>query len=259
MSIDYTTHAANHRDNGTVVLLGSLGTTAQMWEPQVAALGEKYQVITPDVRGHGNSPAPEGAWTISDLAADIIDVLDREAVGRAHFAGLSLGGAICQQIAIDYPDRVVSLTLSSTAPKFGTPQAWREKAEVVRERGTAALADGVVRNWFTDACFENNPALPNHFRKMVTDCSDVGYIGCCGALASFDARERLVDITAPTLVIAGKQDTSTSLDVVTSLHDGIVGSTMVVISPAKHLLSQETPEYYTAALLAHIDGVTGSR
>lgn len=255
MAIDYTAHAINHKDNGTVVLLGSLGTTRQMWEPQLAALTEKYQVITPDVRGHGSSPAPEGDWNMSDLAADVIAVLDEEGVERAHFVGLSLGGGICQEIALEYPERVVSLTLSSTAPKFGTPEAWEEKAELVREKGTAALADGVIHNWFTDGCFEENPELPARFKQMVTDCPDTGYIGCCGALSRFDSRERLAEITAPTLVIAGKEDTSTPLEVVTSLHDGIPGSTMVVISPAKHLLSQETPEYYTAALMAHIDEI----
>lgn len=255
MAIDYTAHAINHRDNGTVVLLGSLGTTREMWEPQLAALSEKYQVITPDVRGHGSSAAPAGEWTVHDLAEDVIAVLDIEGVQRAHFVGLSLGGAICQDIALEHPDRVVSLTLSSTAPKFGTPEVWREKAELVRDEGTAALADGVVHNWFTDTCFTTIPELPARFKQMVSDCPDTGYIGCCGALASFDSRERLPEITAPTLVIAGKQDTSTPLDVVTSLHDGISGSTMVVISPAKHLLNQETPEYFTAALLAHIDAV----
>lgn len=255
MAIDYTAHAINHKGNGTVVLIGSLGTTQEMWEPQVATLSEKYQVITPDVRGHGESPIPEGEWDMSHLAADIIEVLDEEDVDRAHFVGLSLGGAIAQTIALEHADRVVSLTLSSTAPKFGTPEAWQEKAELVRDKGTVALADTVVRNWFTDECFDTTPELPARFRGMIADCPDDGYIGACGALSRFDTRERLAEITAPTLVIAGKQDTSTSLDVVTSLHDGIAGSTMVVVSPAKHLLNQETPEYYNSALLAHIDGI----
>lgn len=255
VAIEYTAHAINHREGGTVVLLGSLGTTQDMWEPQVAALGEKYQVITPDTRGHGDSPIPEGEWTMSDLAADVIAVLDEEGVDTAHFVGLSLGGAIAQTIALEYPGRVASLTLSSTAPKFGTPGAWKDKAELVGREGTQALADGVVHNWFTDGCFETNPDLPARFTQMVIDCPDAGYAGCCGALAAFDSRERLAEITAPTLVIAGKQDTSTPLDVVTSLHDGIPGSSMVVVSPAKHLLSAETPGYYTAALLTHIDAV----
>lgn len=255
MAIDYTAHAINHKGNGAVVLIGSLGTTQEMWEPQVAALSEKYQVITPDVRGHGESPIPAGEWDMSHLAADIIEVLDEEDIERAHFVGLSLGGAIAQTIALEHANRVVSLTLSSTAPKFGTPEAWQDKAATVRDKGTVALADTVVRNWFTDACFDTTPELPARFRDMIADCPDDGYIGACGALSRFDTRERLGDITAPTLVIAGKQDTSTSLDVVTSLHDGIPGSTMVVISPAKHLLNQETPAYYNAALLAHIDGI----
>nr|WP_120491970.1 3-oxoadipate enol-lactonase [Corynebacterium lactis] len=257
VAIEYTAHAINHRDGGTVVLLGSLGTTQDMWEPQVAALSEKYQVITPDVRGHGDSPAPEGPWTMSDLAADVVAILDEEGIDRAHFVGLSLGGAIAQTIALEHPDRVESLTLSSTAPKFGTPEVWQDKAELVLREGTKALVDGVVHNWFTDACFDTNPDLPARFATMVEDCPDAGYAGCCGALATFDTRDRLAEISAPTLVIAGKQDTSTAIEVVTSLHDGIPGSRMVVVSPAKHLLSAEVPEYYTAALLAHIDSVAG--
>lgn len=256
IAIEYTAYAINHAEAGTVVLLGSLGATQEMWEAQVGPLSEFYQVVTVDLRGHGESPYPDTSWTIEDMAADVIAILDELDVAEAHIVGLSLGGAVAQCLAVDYPQRVASLVLSATAAKFGTAQAWQEKAELVREQGTGALADTVVGNWFTQQCFDSTPQLPRRFADMITQTSDAGYAGCCEALAQFDSRPRLADIAAPTLVIAGAEDTSTALPVVSELHDAIPGSTQITISPAKHLLNVEQAELYTAAVLAQLRKVS---
>lgn len=255
VALNYDVLSRALADNGTVLLIGSLGATRAMWSPQLPTLTENYQVIAVDVRGHGDSPAPEGPYTMDALAADVLAVLDAESVEKAHVVGLSLGGAIAQTLALDHPDRLDSLTLISTAPKFGTKQAWLDKAELVDREGTQALAPTVVRNWFTDQCFEAQPDLPQSFADTISATSDTGYAGCCGALASFDSRERLASISVPTLVIAGEQDTSTALEVVHSLHDGIPASAMATFSPAKHLVNVEQSALVNAALMAHFDSV----
>lgn len=226
----------------TAILLGSLGASRDMWDPQVEALSESARIITVDLRGHGESPAPAGEYAMTDLADDVLALMDSLEIDRAHIVGLSLGGAVAQTIALEHPARLRTLTLISTAPKFGESDAWLEKAEQVRAEGTGVLADTVVGNWFTDECFAENPELPKHFADGIRATSDEGYAGCCHAIAGFDSRERLGDITVPTWVVAGEEDTSTPLDVVTSLYDGIPDSSLTEISPAKHLVNVEVPE-----------------
>lgn len=238
-------------EGGTAVFLGSLGASRDMWAPQVAALAGAMRIITVDLRGHGDSPAPAGAYEMGDLAGDVIALVDSLGLDRVHLVGLSLGGAVAQTIALDHPGRVDGLTLISTAPKFGEPDSWLTRAETVHTEGTAALADTVVANWFTDECFRADPAVPERFASGIRATSDAGYAGCCHAIAGFDVRRRLGDITAPTRVIAGVEDTSTPLPVVRSLYDGIPGSSLTEISPAKHLVNVERPEEVNSALAAH--------
>lgn len=233
------------------VLLGSLGASRDMWAPQVDALSDSFRVVAVDLRGHGESPAPEGGYEMAMLADDVVRLLDDLGVRKAHVAGLSLGGAVAQTLALDHGDRLESLTLLSTAPKFGESGTWIERAEKVRAGGTAQLAETVVGNWFTDECFDENPAMPQRFIDGVAAAPDTGYAGCCHAIAGFDSRARLGDIGARTLVIAGEQDTSTPLDVVRGLHEGIPGSSMVTISPAKHLVNVEMPAPVNALLRMH--------
>lgn len=226
----------------TAILLGSLGASRDMWDPQVEALSESARIITVDLRGHGESPAPVGEYSMTDLADDVLALMDSLGIDSAHIVGLSLGGAVAQTIALDHPERLRTLTLISTAPKFGETDAWLDKAENVHANGTGVLADTVVGNWFTDECFAENPQLPARFADGIRATSDEGYAGCCHAIAGFDTREQLGDITVPTWVIAGEEDTSTPLDVVTSLYDGIPESSLTEISPAKHLVNVEVPD-----------------
>lgn len=241
-------------DAPVAVLLGSLGASRSMWSPQVEALSDRFRVVAVDLRGHGGSPAPEGEYDMGSLADDVIRLLDELGARRVHLVGVSMGGAVAQTIALEHPERLESLVLMATAPKFGETGNWVDRAAKVRAEGTGALAEGVVGNWFTDGCFEDNPELPQRFVDGITATPDAGYASCCHAIAAFDSRARLANITAKTLVIAGEQDTSTALEVVRQLHEGIPRSTMATISPAKHLVGVEHPGPVNALLAQHWAG-----
>lgn len=242
-------------DAPAVLLLGSLGASRAMWAPQVRALADRFRIITVDLRGHGESPAPEGEYTMEGLADDAVELLDELGIADAHIAGLSLGGAVAQTLALEHPERVRSLTLISTAPKFGETRAWLDKAELVATEGTGTLSATVVGNWFTDTCFEHTPELPQTYATGIEATSDTGYAGCCHALAAFDSREKLAGIEERirlrTLVLAGEQDTSTAVEVVRSLHERIDGSRFAALSPARHLVTVEQSELANGILAAH--------
>lgn len=232
-----------------IVLLGSLGTHRSMWKRQVRALTTIGPVHTVDLRGHGTSQIRDEPVSMADLAADVVRMMDLSELERAHVVGLSLGGAVAQQIALDHPERVDRLVLTCTAPRFGDPETWTQRVETVRARGTAALVDGVLAKWFTPDWAAGNPVVIDNIRHNFEATDPAGYARCCEALAGFDTRERLGDIAARTLVVAAPHDGSTSPEVVRQLADGIPGAEWVELGGGAHLANIECSEEYNAAVV----------
>ncbi|MCT1515506.1 3-oxoadipate enol-lactonase [Dietzia cercidiphylli] len=239
-------------DAPAVVLLGSLGSDRSIWDAQVRDLARDHTVITADHRGHGGSEVIPGPCTIADLARDLLSLTDALGVDRFHVAGLSLGGALAQWLAVHEPTRVRSATLLCTAAKFGESSGWVERAAAVRGGGTAAVADAVVARWITPARAEQDPALVDALREMIVTTSDEGYAAACDALSVWDGRADLGRITCPTLVVAGDEDSSTPPDVVRELAAGIPGAEFVTLSPAAHVPTVEMPGRVTEVLRSHL-------
>lgn len=239
-------------DAPTLVLLGSLGSTLAMWEPQVEALRRDLCVVPVDLRGHGASPGGPGPYAIDDLGGDVVALLDRLGLERAHLAGLSLGGMIAQWVAARHPERVDRLALLATSTRLPPPEQWHERAATARSQGTVALADGVVSRWFTAPFAERHPDEVERFRQMIAGTDDEGYAGCCEAIAALDLREDAPRITAPTLVLAADQDPATPPEHGEALAEAIPDAQLQVVEQAAHLLSVEQPQAVTNALRAHV-------
>ncbi len=232
----------------TVVLIGSLGSDRSMWNPQVQALTAVADVVAVDLRGHGLSPVPTGPYTVTELADDVLAVLDSLGRERVHVIGLSLGGAVAQWLAVNHPGRVDSLTLLCTSARFGEPQGWLDRAATVRTSGTQSLADAVLARWFTTE-FDGDTIT---FRQMIASTPDEGYAACCEALAGWDSRADLGKITAPTLVIAGEHDPATTPADMRILADGIPDAEFHVLSPAAHLANIEQSEQVSRLIIEHV-------
>ncbi|WP_414120748.1 3-oxoadipate enol-lactonase [Corynebacterium nuruki] len=246
-------------DAPVIVLTGSIGSTIDMWLPQLDALSRSARVIAVDHRGHGGSPLPAGSATVADLARDLLDTVDALGVDTFHLAGLSLGGAIAQYLAAgaDTRDRVLTLTLLCTAPKFGEPAGWTDRAALVRDRGTDAVADGTVEKWFSAGWREEHPASAGFFAAMVRGIADEGYAVCCEALAQWDFADSLGQIQAPTLTIAGSTDPSTPPRVLQSIADAVPGARAVVLDPGAHVPTIERPDEVTRLLADQVGVAAG--
>jgi 3-oxoadipate enol-lactonase len=235
-----------------VVLSGSLGSTLAMWDPQVPALSERFRVIRYDHRGHGGSPMPPGPYDIASLAGDVLAVLDRLEVTRAHLCGLSLGGQVVMWIASHAPDRVDRLVLCCTSAWFGPPEPWIERAETVRAHGTGAVARAVAGRWFTPGFAAANPAIVERTRAMIAATPPEGYAACCEAVGRTDLRGDLGAIRAPTLVVGGAQDPGVPSERIEALSNGIAGSRVTLVDPAAHLANVEQAEQVTGLILDHL-------
>ena len=241
------------RDAPPLVLSGSLGSTLEMWRPQVPALTERFRVIRIDHRGHGGSPVPEGPYRMSDLAGDALELLDALQLDQVAWCGLSLGGMVGMYLASEFPSRLRSLTLCCTTANFPDLTPWRERIAAVRDRGTAPIAAGIAGRWFTPSWAEAHPDVLAEAVDMIAGTPDAGYLACCQAVEAWDHRDRLPSITTPTLVIAGSQDLATPVEPhARTLVDGIPGARLEVLDAA-HLATIERAAEATPLIAGHAD------
>ncbi|WP_017596275.1 3-oxoadipate enol-lactonase [Nocardiopsis potens] len=237
----------------TVVLAGSLGSTLEMWEPQVGPLlAAGLRVVRYDHRGHGGSPVPPGPYRIADLGADLIRLLDRIGAERASVAGLSLGGMVGMWAAAVHPERIDRLALLCTSALLGPPEGWTSRAEAVRARGAGAVAEAVVDRWFTPAYAERNPETAARMRAMVAAAPAEGYAGCCEAIAAMDLRPELPGIGAPTLVLSGGEDPATPAEHARTIAGLVPGARLQVLDGGAHLASWECADQVNPLLTEHL-------
>jgi 3-oxoadipate enol-lactonase len=240
--------------DGPVVVLGSsLGTTGSVWEPQLAALAATHRVVRYDHRGHGDSPAPPGPYSIEELARDVLALLDRLEVDRADLGGLSLGGMVAMWLAAHAPERVRRLAVVCTSARPEQEEMWRRRAAAVRAGGMAAVADTVVGRWFTEDFAARRPDVVAWARAMVAGTDPDGYAACCEVVATLDLEPALSRITAPTLVVAGARDPAFPFPHTERIVAAIAGSRLAVVDAA-HLASVERADIVTELLIGFYSG-----
>ena len=235
-----------------LVLPSSLGTTRELWESQIDAFEQDFRVLRYEHRGHGGSPVPPGPYSMSDLGADAIELLDGLGVDRAVWCGVSLGGMVGMWLAVHAPERLSGLVLACTSAHVASPDVYRQRAALVRERGIEAVAAAIVARWFTVTTFHERPELPERFRAIVIAQPVEGYAGCCEALAGWDFREELRSISVPTLVVAGSEDEATPAPETDLIAERIPGARRVVLDGAAHLANVERPDAFLDVVLPHL-------
>ena len=240
-------------DGPAVVLSNSLGSTHRMWDSQVAALEERFRVVRYDTRGHGDSPVPPGPYSIDELADDVIALLDRFDIERAHLVGLSFGGMTMMRVAARNPERVDRLALLCTAAYLPPAQGWTDRAALVRADGTSAVAAAVVQRWFTPGYLAANTEARQQFEAMVAATPAEGYAACCEAISAMDQRSDLSSIIAPTLAIAGADDPATPPDLLRDIVDAVPNGRLLVVPDSAHLANAEQVDTITPALIEHLE------
>ena len=241
-----------------LVLGNSLGTTSEVWEPQAAALGERFRLLRFEHRGHGGSPSLPGPYTIDELGADVLRLLDGFGVRTASYCGISLGGMIGMWLAAHAPDRIGALALCCTSAYLPPAGFWTGRAAQTRTAGMASLAEQVVGRWFTPAFRARDPATVARFVTTVAGLDPQGYAGCCEAIAAMDQRSSLGRISAPTLVIAGAEDPATPPWHGARIASAVGRSRLRVIRGGSHMANVSQPGEVTAALLAHLTSPPGA-
>lgn len=227
-----------------LVLLNSIGTDMDLWEPVLPFLREDFALLRIDTRGHGASWAEAGDVALSMLAADVLAVADAAGMDRFSVAGVSLGGMIGMELALAAPDRVERLALVCTSATMD-PQAWSDRVRTVRQQGMGAIADLAMGRFLSG---EASPAVYETVRRQLLGMDAQGYAGCAAAIRDMDLAARLCAINCPTLVVSGTRDTSTPYaGHGEHLVRQILGATHLALEAA-HLAPLEAPAALGCAL-----------
>jgi len=234
-----------------LILSNSLGTTLEMWEPQVKAFSKDHLLIRYDTRGHGGSAVTPGPYTFDMLGQDVLAVLDALEIRRAAFCGISMGGHTGLWLGVHAAHRFDAMAVCNSAARIGTAQAWNDRAATVRRGGSAAmraLADSAPARWFSDGFVKANPAVARSAQAWLAGIAPEGYAACCEALARSDLGGSLDRIAMPVLLLAGEFDPVTTVADSQAMRAGVPDATLAVV-PASHLSNLEAPQAFDQAVL----------
>jgi 3-oxoadipate enol-lactonase len=248
-------HRFDGPSQGSVVMLSnSLASTLAMWDGQIAPLtAAGFRVLRYDHRGHGESEAGEGDYTITQLTDDALALLDALRIDRVHFCGLSLGGFIGQELGARHGDRLLSLTLCDTASQVSPATMWEERIAAVRAGGMAAVVDATLDRWFTQPGQARLPGPVGEVRKMILGTSVAGFCGCAAAIRDMDLGESNRAVATPTLIVVGEHDPATPVEAARGIQSRIRGAGLTVIPAAAHMPNIEQADAFNDTLLGWLE------
>lgn len=252
-------HYVLEGEGPVVTFSHSLATNLSMWDEQARSLKGRYRVLRFDTRGHGQTSAPPGPYTLEQLAEDLHGLLTGLGIKETHFVGLSMGGMIGQVFALKYPKAVQSLVLCDTTsryPKDVWPM-WEERIRNVQAKGMEPMVEPTLQRWFTAPFRERRRDVIQRVAAMIRSTPPQGYIGCCHAIPKIDTTDRLREIRCPALVIVGEEDPGTPVEMARAIHGALPGAELAILKRASHLSNMEQPEEFNGLLLAFLAKASG--
>lgn len=244
------------RSAPVIMLSNSLASDLGMWELQVPELvGAGFRVLRYDSRGHGRSQVPAGPYTMEQLTADAVTLLDALELDRVAFMGCSKGGMVGQMLATRHGERLSALVLTATAAHVPPAEVWDDRIAAVRDGGMAAVADATIDRWFTKSGQVRLASQVARVRDTVLQTPAAGFCACCAAIRDMDQRESVRAIRLPTLIVVGEHDPGTPVSAAELIHRKIDGSELVVLSDCAHFAHVEQVDAFNQRCLSFLAGI----
>jgi 3-oxoadipate enol-lactonase len=244
--------------NAPVVTMShSLATDLSMWDPTVAALTDRFRVLRYETRGHGQTEAPKGPYTLDQLAEDALALLKALGIARTHWVGLSMGGMIGQTLALKAPEVFLSLALCDTSSRIPAEAKplWQDRIKTAETQGMEPLVEPTLARWFTEPFRKSRKDVVDRVADMIRKTPVAGYAGCCHAISALDLTDRISAIKIPTIAIVGEDDPGTPVAAHKVIHEKIAGSKLEILKSAAHLSNMEQPEAFNRALTGFLSSV----
>ncbi|HJP07139.1 MAG: alpha/beta hydrolase [Acidiferrobacteraceae bacterium] len=235
-------------------LIHGIGASRQTWDKAMPALAAHFTVVTYDLRGHGQSPLPVNRLTLDRLVEDLEQVRRQSGFEQAHFAGHSLGGMIGPAYALNYPHRVLSVGLLSTAA-FRTPDDLAKVGAVVsamEKDGIAQVLPTLTDRWFTDDFICDYPGVVEQRLQQVLDTDPEVFLNVFQIYATTEMASWLHKVTAPCLVLTGENDGGCNPRLNRQIDTALADSELVILPGYKHSLLLEAGEIVADHLIRFI-------
>ncbi|MEZ5832145.1 MAG: alpha/beta fold hydrolase [Dongiaceae bacterium] len=247
-------------DDGPVLVLShTLATSRAMWRRQVPHFARRYRVVSLDMRGHGESAAPDYPYSLEMLADDVIGVLDHLGIARpAIFLGISIGGMVGQALALRHAKRFRAIILSNTVSR--TPPEgramWNQRIETVRREGLKSQVQPTLERWLSAEFRARDPETTKWVADMVRATPAAGFIGCARAIQQLDYTDQLARVALPTLIIAGEKDPGSPVAAAQAIHEKIKGSQLDVMPGCLHQTPIEAPDRFNQIVDRFLETLT---
>jgi 3-oxoadipate enol-lactonase len=246
-------HYEDYGHGAPVLLVHGLGSSTRDWEYQIPLLAQHYRVIALDVRGHGRSDKPRGAYRIIDFAEDVTALIEHLQLPAVHLVGISMGGMIGFQIGVDHPELLRSLTIINSAPEVKAKSArdWLEIGKrwtLSRLLSLETIAKALAKLLFPHP---EQTELRRKIEERWPQNDKPAYLASLDAIIGWGVRERLKRITCPTLVIAADHD-YTPVERKREYVAEMPNARLLIIENSRHATPMDQPERFNNALLAFL-------
>jgi len=233
-----------------VMFAHGIANDMSIWVDVAARLGSWFNILRFDARGHGGSESVGGDYTFDMLTGDAVALMDALEIPRAHYVGLSLGGMVGLGLALDHPDRLLSLTCCDARASISADyrKAWVDRRAAVLEEGMEPIVEQSMARWFAPGFRERQPGRAAQVEGMIRRTSPNGYRGCVAALLTLDYFRHLGRITTPTLYLVGEHDQGAPPSTVRRMQEATPAAQYVEIPEAGHLSCIEQPAAVADAL-----------
>ena len=240
-----------------VVLLHGFPFNRSMWREQREALKASYRIITPDLRGHGETSASAEPATMDEMARDVAALMDELDIRRASLGGLSMGGYVSFAFYRRFPLRVRALILADTRPQADTEEARRNREQQARKaltEGMSGISEVMLPKLLAKRTLREQPERFARVREMIKGTKPIGAAAALrGMAARPDQTAFLPSILVPTLILVGSEDELTPPTDAEFMHREIRGSRLVRLEGAAHVSNIENAEEFNRALKEFLD------
>jgi 3-oxoadipate enol-lactonase len=247
ISINYQIDGAEGRP--WLMFSNSLATDLHMWDEQAEQLKGQFRVLRYDQRGHGQTDAPAGRYSFDMLIADAVALMDALGVKRAHWCGVSMGGATGMGLAQRHGDRFDRFVICDT-PGQSTPATaaqWEERIASVQKGGMAGQIESTIARWFPPETVKANPSHLDKLRKMILSTPVNGFAGGCAALADHNFRPGMSMVQRPVLYMCGEKDGHNAA-VMRKMQEELPAAKYVELAGAGHISNMDRPAPFTKAV-----------
>ena len=235
-----------------IIFIHGFPFNKSMWDGQLKALKTNYRVIAYDVRGHGNTEAGKGDFSIDLFANDLLSFMEALSIDKAMLCGLSMGGYIALNAVGKYPDRFDALILCDTTCIADTPEAKEKRLktiESIKQEGVEKFADASLKNFFASESLTTKEALVATVREMILSTPNKTLLKTLRAF--YERKEtcsKLSDIIVPVLIMVGNEDKITPPEASQFMHEKIADSFLYIVEHAGHLSNLENPTDFNIQL-----------